>query len=217
MMRPLNALKDHEDFRPVAPVVLAEVAGRFFASCNESPCMLFVYDVRPEVADLVPAIRHVDGTACAQAARLEQAPLFHRLIEQSRDRSGVAMLVNTSFNRRGKPTICTPQDALECFSTSPIDVLAIGALKAVHAAGMSVPEDLSLVGFDDIPFAAYTVPPLTTVRQPIEAMARLAIEIALRGAADQLPTAETHWLTPELVVRNSTARLSTRKEVAHKR
>jgi DNA-binding LacI/PurR family transcriptional regulator len=97
------------------------------------------------------------------------------------------------------------------------DVLAIGALKAVHSTGMRVPHDVSLVGFDDIPFAAYTVPPLTTVRQPMEAMARLAIELALRGAADQLPAAETHWLTPQLVVRNSTARLSKRKEVAQQR
>jgi len=120
-------LKDREDFRPVAPVVLAEEAGRFFAGCDESPFMLFVYDVRPEVADLVPAIRHVDGTARAQTVRREQSPLFHRLLEQFRERSGVPVLVNTSFNTRGKPIVCTPQDALECFYTSPIDVLAVGS------------------------------------------------------------------------------------------
>jgi carbamoyltransferase len=127
MMQRLNELKDREDFRPVAPVVLAEESGRFFADCDESPFMLFVYDVRPEVADLVPAIRHVDGTARTQTVRREQSPLFHRLLEQFRDRSGVPVLVNTSFNTRGKPIVCTPQDALECFYTSPIDVLAIGS------------------------------------------------------------------------------------------
>ena len=127
MMQRLNELKDREDFRPVAPVVLAEEAGRFFAGCDESPFMLFVYDVRPEVADLVPAIRHIDGTARAQTVRQEQSPLFHQLLERFRDRSGVPVLVNTSFNTRGKPIVCTPQDALECFYTSPIDVLAIGA------------------------------------------------------------------------------------------
>jgi carbamoyltransferase len=126
MMHRLNELKDREDFRPVAPVVLAEEAERYFEGCAESPFMLFVYDVRPEMADRVPAIRHVDGTARAQTVTQEQAPLFRQLLERFRDRAGVPVLVNTSFNTRGKPIVCTPQDALECFFTSPIDVLAIG-------------------------------------------------------------------------------------------
>jgi DNA-binding LacI/PurR family transcriptional regulator len=107
-----------------------------------------------------------------------------------------------------------PEPPTAIFATT--DVLAIGALKAIQSTGMRVPDDVSVVGFDDIPFAAYTVPPLTTVRQPIEAMARLAIEIALGGAADQLTGAEKHWLTPELVVRDSTARLRKGREVAQK-
>jgi DNA-binding LacI/PurR family transcriptional regulator len=96
------------------------------------------------------------------------------------------------------------------------DVLAIGALKAADAAGVRVPNDLSVVGFDDISFAAYTVPALTTVRQPIEAMARLAIEIALRRAANPGAPPETHWLDPELVVRDSTAGVASRKEVVER-
>jgi carbamoyltransferase len=127
MMHRLNELKDREDFRPVAPVVLAEEAGRYFEGCEDSPFMLFVYNVRPEMADRVPAIRHVDGTARAQTVRREQAPLFHQLLERFQERSGVPVLVNTSFNTRGKPIVCTPRDALECFYTSPIDVLAIGS------------------------------------------------------------------------------------------
>jgi carbamoyltransferase len=126
MMQRLNELKDREDFRPVAPAVLAEEASAYFERCDESPFMLFVYDVKPEMADKVPAIRHVDGTARAQTVHREQSPLFHALLERFRERTGVPVLVNTSFNTRGKPVVCTPQDALECFYTSPIDVLAIG-------------------------------------------------------------------------------------------
>ncbi len=127
MMQRLNELKDREDFRPVAPAVLAEEAGRYFEGCDDSPFMLFVYDVRPEMASRVPAIRHVDGTARAQTVHQDQSPLFHALLERFQERTGVPVLVNTSFNTRGKPVVCTPQDALECFYTSPIDVLAIGS------------------------------------------------------------------------------------------
>jgi DNA-binding LacI/PurR family transcriptional regulator len=96
------------------------------------------------------------------------------------------------------------------------DVLAIGALNSAQAAGWGVPGDLSVVGFDDIPFAAYTVPELTTVRQPIEAMARLVVDIALHRAADPGAPPETHLLNPELVIRNSTMQAPNRKEVTHR-
>ncbi|MBV9170289.1 MAG: LacI family DNA-binding transcriptional regulator [Chloroflexi bacterium] len=84
------------------------------------------------------------------------------------------------------------------------DVLALGALNAAHASGRRVPEDLSLVGFDDIPLAAYAVPPLTTVRQPVEAMARLAIDLVLRRDGEPASERETYSLEPELIVRKST-------------
>jgi carbamoyltransferase len=126
MMQRLNLLKDREDFRPVAPVVMAEEASRYFEGCVDSPFMLFVYDVRLEIADRVPAIRHVDGTARVQTVTREQQPRYYALLERFHQRTGVPVLVNTSFNTRGKPVVCTPQDALECFYTSPIDVLAIG-------------------------------------------------------------------------------------------
>jgi carbamoyltransferase len=126
MMGRMNELKDREDFRPVAPAVLAEDAPAYFEGCEDSPFMLFVYRVRPEVAEAVPAIRHVDGTARAQTVHADRSPLFHRLISRFKARSGVPVIVNTSFNTRSKPIVCTPQDALECFYTSPIDVLAIG-------------------------------------------------------------------------------------------
>jgi carbamoyltransferase len=127
MMQRLNQLKDREDFRPVAPAVLEEEAGRYFDGCTTSPFMLFVHNVRPEAADQVPAIRHIDGTARVQTVSCEQAPLYHRLLERFEAKTGVPVLVNTSFNTRGKPIVCTPQDALECFFTSPLDTLAIGS------------------------------------------------------------------------------------------
>jgi carbamoyltransferase len=126
MVQRLNELKDREDYRPVAPAVLEEAAPEFFAGCTSSPFMLFVYDVRPEQAARVPAIRHVDGTARVQTVDRETAPLFHRLIDQFRQRTGLPMVVNTSFNIRGLPIVCTPRDALASFYTSPIDALALG-------------------------------------------------------------------------------------------
>jgi carbamoyltransferase len=127
MVQRLNLLKDREDFRPVAPAVLDEAAPEYFQECQDSPFMLFVYQVRPDKVDLVPAIRHVDGSARIQTVSAARAPLFHRLISRFRDRTGLPVVVNTSFNSRGQPIVCTPQDALECFYTSPIDALAIGS------------------------------------------------------------------------------------------
>lgn len=122
----LNEIKDREDFRPVAPVVPEEEAEDWFKEAGSSPFMLFVHDVLPEKEDLIPAVRHVDGTARIQTVREEDSPLLHRLLKTFGSLTGVPVLVNTSFNTRGRPIVCTPGDALECFWTSPVDVLAIG-------------------------------------------------------------------------------------------
>ena len=126
MQAKLNEIKDREDFRPVAPVVMEEEASRWFVGAGESPFMLFVHDVRPEVADLIPAVRHVDGTARIQTIRRDQNPAYYDLLRAFRDRTGVPVLVNTSFNTRGEPVVCTPRDAVESFWTSPLDALVIG-------------------------------------------------------------------------------------------
>jgi carbamoyltransferase len=126
MQARLNEIKDREDFRPVAPVVLEEAAGEWFARANVSPFMLFVHDVRPECADRIPAVRHVDGTARIQTINRAQHPLYHDLLAAFAARTGVPVLVNTSFNTRGEPIVCTPRDAVECFWTSPLDALVIG-------------------------------------------------------------------------------------------
>lgn len=127
MQAKLNEIKDREDFRPVAPVVIEEEAGNWFENAHEAPFMLFVFDVKPGVADRIPAVRHVDGTARVQTVRREQNPLYYELLRAFQKRTGVPVLVNTSFNTRGEPIVCTPRDAVECFWTSPLDALVIGS------------------------------------------------------------------------------------------
>jgi len=127
MQARLNEIKDREDFRPVAPVVLEEAAAEWFTDADVSPFMLFVYDVRPDKAARIPAVRHVDGTARIQTVNREQHPLYYDLIRRFQARTGVPVLVNTSFNTRGEPIVCTPRDAVECFWTSPLDALVIGS------------------------------------------------------------------------------------------
>jgi len=127
MQQRLNEIKDREDFRPVAPVVLEEDAPDWFVNGRPSPFMLFVYDVAPDKAARIPAVRHVDGTARIQTINRGQNPLYYDLLKAFRQRTGVPVLVNTSFNTRSEPVVCTPRDAVECFWTSPIDVLCIGS------------------------------------------------------------------------------------------
>ena len=123
----LNELKDREDFRPVAPVVVEEEAGDWFAGASVAPYMLFVFEVRADRADRIPAIRHVDGTARVQTVRRDQNPRYYDLLRAFQRRTGIPVLVNTSFNTRGEPIVCTPRDAVESFWTSPLDALAIGS------------------------------------------------------------------------------------------
>jgi carbamoyltransferase len=127
MQQRLNEIKDREDFRPVAPVVLEEHADEWFVNRGPSPFMLFVSDVLTERRHLVPAICHADATARIQTIRREHNPLYYDTIKAFGRRTGVPILVNTSFNSRGEPIVCTPQDAVECFWSSPLDALALGS------------------------------------------------------------------------------------------
>jgi len=127
MQARLNEIKDREDFRPVAPVVLEEAASDWFVSARPAPFMLFTFDVRPERAARIPAVTHVDGTARVQTVNAAQHPLYHRLIAEFAKLTGVPMLVNTSFNTRGQPIVGTPRQAVESFWTSPLDALVIGS------------------------------------------------------------------------------------------
>ncbi len=126
MQERLNEIKDREDFRPVAPVVLEEEADQWFVNARQSPFMLFIYDVQPDKADKIPAVRHVDGTARIQTINRSQNPPYYDLLKEFFSITGVPVLVNTSFNTRGEPIVCSPRDAVECFWTSPLDALIIG-------------------------------------------------------------------------------------------
>ena len=123
----LNEIKDREDFRPVAPVVLEEEASDWFEDARVSPFMLFVFDVKRDKAGRIPAVRHVDGTARVQTISRTQHPLYHDLLTAFKQRTGVPVLVNTSFNVRGEPIVCTPRDAVSAFFASPLDALVIGS------------------------------------------------------------------------------------------
>jgi len=127
MQARLNDIKDREDFRPVAPVVLEDEAGEWFENAGYSPFMLFVYCVRSDKSNKIPAVRHVDGTARIQTVNEEQHPLYYALLKEFKKITGVPVLVNTSFNTRGEPIVCSPRDAIECFWTSPFDALIINS------------------------------------------------------------------------------------------
>jgi len=122
----LNDVKGREQFRPVAPMVLAERASEIFDGPMPSPYMLFVHHVAPEWLERIPAVVHVDGTARVQTVDARREPLVARVLTEFERRTGLPVVVNTSLNTAGRPMVDDPQDALECFGSSPVDLLAIG-------------------------------------------------------------------------------------------
>jgi carbamoyltransferase len=93
----------------------------------DAPFMLFIYNVWPEQAERIPAAVHVDGTARVQTVSAQANPRYHRLLSEFKQRTGVPILINTSFNVRGEPIVCSPRDALESFFSTPLDALVIGS------------------------------------------------------------------------------------------
>jgi carbamoyltransferase len=128
----MNDVKGREQFRPVAPMVLAERAGEIFSGGPvPSPYMLFTHDVAPEWRDRIPVVTHVDGSARIQTVDAADEPLMHRTIAKFAELTGVPVVVNTSLNTAGRPIVDDPRDALECFGSGPVDLLALGPF-AVH-------------------------------------------------------------------------------------
>jgi carbamoyltransferase len=134
-------VKFRESFRPFAPVVRAERVGEYFEMEGESPYMLLVAPVREalrrsskgrgldrlkEVRSTLPAVTHVDYSARIQTVSREQNELLYRLLEAFEQKTGCGVLVNTSFNVRGEPIVCTPADAYRCFLRTEMDYLVIG-------------------------------------------------------------------------------------------
>ncbi len=123
----LNDVKGREQFRPVAPMVRLERARELFTRGPErSPYMLFVHDVEPRWRDRIPAVVHVDGTARVQTVDPADEPLVARMLAGFERRTGLPVVVNTSLNTAGRPMVDDPRDALECFGSAPVDLLAIG-------------------------------------------------------------------------------------------
>lgn len=130
----LNCIKGREQFRPVAPMVVAERASEIFDGPDPSPYMLFTHRVRPAWQDRIPAVVHVDGSARVQTVDSGSEPLLHRLLREVERRTAVPVLVNTSLNTAGRPMVDDPRDALEVFGSAPVDVLALGPFLVRRAA-----------------------------------------------------------------------------------
>ena len=147
MQKQLNLkVKYRESFRPFAPSVLREDVGDWFEHEADSPYMLIVADVKKDKQldmsaserslfgidklniprSAVPAITHVDYSARIQTVHVETNPRYHALISQFKEKTGCPMVVNTSFNVRGEPIICTPTDAFKCFMGTELDLLSVG-------------------------------------------------------------------------------------------
>jgi carbamoyltransferase len=121
-------IKFRESFRPFAPAVLEEKCAEWFDLGVESPYMLLVCDVREDVRRErpIPAVTHVDGSARVQTVRRDQNDVFYDLLKEFDRRTGCPVLINTSFNVRGEPIVCTPEDAYLCFMRTHMDVLVLG-------------------------------------------------------------------------------------------
>ena len=120
-------IKHREAFRPFAPSILVEATGAWFTETHPSPCMLMVYPVRPEKRKQVPAITHVDGSGRLQTVDRRTHPRYWKLIKAFETRTGVPMVLNTSFNEN-EPIVCTPADAVACFVKTNMDLLVLGDL-----------------------------------------------------------------------------------------
>ncbi|EHK89264.1 carbamoyltransferase [Saccharomonospora azurea SZMC 14600] len=132
----LNDVKGREQFRPVAPMVLEDRAPELFSRGPvPSPYMLFVHDVAPQWRDRIPAVTHVDGTARIQTVSREDEPLVARMLAAFERRTGLPTVVNTSLNTAGRPMVDDPRDALECFGSAPVDLLAIGPFAVRRKGG----------------------------------------------------------------------------------
>jgi len=168
MQKNLNLkVKYRESFRPFAPAVLREDVAEWFDHASDSPYMLIVADVKGSkrrtmteaeqalfgieklnvARSEIPAVTHVDYSARIQTVHSETNPLFHKLLGRFRALTGCPILVNTSFNVRGEPIVCTPEDAFRCFMGNELDVLVVGNCvlqKAEQDLGLKRDYSLSL-------------------------------------------------------------------------
>lgn len=127
-----SRIKHREPFRPFAPSILEEKTSKWFEGSYPSPYMLLAYSVRPEKRAAIPAVTHVDGTGRLQTVRREQNARYYALIEAFEVKTGVPVLLNTSFNEN-EPICCRPEEAVDCFARTHMDVLVLGNYVAEKA------------------------------------------------------------------------------------
>ena len=154
-------IKFRESFRPFAPAVLAERASEYFDLDVESPYMMIVAPIRDERRELlddgeptdlrdwvnrirsdIPAVTHVDYSARVQTVSEESSPEFHAIIAEFDALTGCPVVINTSFNVRGEPIVCTPQEAYRCFMRTGMDYLVLGSYLLSKADQPDAPDDL---------------------------------------------------------------------------
>jgi|TARA_Y100000310_G_C20698657_1_gene827647 carbamoyltransferase len=122
-----SRVKFREEFRPFAPAILSEIADEYFEITQPSPHMLIAVTVKPQKINEIPAVVHVDNSARVQTVDKTNNPKFRKLLESFFDETGCPVLLNTSFNVKGQPIVNSPDDAIDCFLSTNIDVLAIGS------------------------------------------------------------------------------------------
>ncbi len=122
-----EAIKFREYWRPFCPSLTEEAASRFLRNARPAPYMILAFEATDEARETVPGVVHVDGTMRAQTVSRDTNPRYHRLLERFEERTGVPVLLNTSFNIKGEAIVCSPRDAFRTFWSTGIDALAIGA------------------------------------------------------------------------------------------
>lgn len=119
-------IKFREDFRPFAPAVLKEEVDTYFKQGWESPYMILIDDIKEEWKEQIPGVVHVDGTCRVQTVDAIWNPCFHALLEQFKAKTNIAVLINTSFNKKGMPIVETPSEALDFYLACDLDILVLG-------------------------------------------------------------------------------------------
>ena len=117
-------MKRRESFRPFAPSILKEFVGEYFEVIDEVPFMEKVFPIRKEKQELIPAVTHVDGTGRLQSVDEKTNPRYYRLIKRFYEKTGVPILLNTSFNEN-EPIVNSPKEALDCFLRTQMDMLVL--------------------------------------------------------------------------------------------
>jgi len=120
-----DRIKKREPFRPFAPSILEERVGDYFEQTHPAPTMLMVYQIKEERRKEIPAVTHVDGSGRLQTVTREANPRYYQLISDFAVLTGVPVILNTSFNEN-EPIVCTPQEAIDCFRKTRMDVLYLG-------------------------------------------------------------------------------------------